>query len=105
MVINLLMGSMYGKTIIKPLETDIVTKDARTYFEKYISYNYTYIGSALDVKGRYHIKKAKSILSHFNYVRCGVDIASMSKRIMNKVFGCADGQHMKIYYQDTDRIH
>ena len=50
-------------------------------------------------------KKVKSILSHYNYVHCGVEILSMSKRIMNKVFSCADDCQIKIYYQDTDSIH
>ena len=50
-------------------------------------------------------KQAKSILSHYNYVHCGVEILSMSKRIMNKVFSCADDCDIKIYYQDTDSIH
>ena len=43
MVIKLLMNSTYGKTIIKPIETDTVVKDNQTDFEKYISYNYNYI--------------------------------------------------------------
>ena len=51
------------------------------------------------------IKKVKSILSHFNYVHCGVGILNMSKRIMNKAFSCADGCAIKVYYQDTDSIH
>ena len=29
----------------------------------------------------------------------------MSKRIMNKVFSCADGCDINTYYQDTDSIH
>ena len=37
MVIKLLMNSMYGKTIIKPVETDTIVKDNRDDFEKYIS--------------------------------------------------------------------
>ena len=44
-------------------------------------------------------------MSHFNYVHCGVEILSMSKRIMNKVFSCADDLGINIYYQDTDNIH
>ena len=72
---------------------------------KDISYNYNYIDSVLEVKGRCYIKKVKSVMSHFNYVHCGVEILSMSKRIMNKVFSCADDVNVKIYYQDTDSIH
>ena len=105
MVIKLLMNSMYGKTIIKPVETDTIVKDDRDDFEKYISYNYNYIDSVIEVNGKYYIKKVKSILSHYNYVHCGVEILSMSKRIMNKVFSCANDCGVKIYYQDTDSIH
>ena len=96
---------MYGKTIIKPVETYTIIKDNREDFEKYISYNYNYVDSVLEVNGRYYIKKVKSVMSHFNYVHCGVEILSMSKRIMNKVFSCADDVGIKIYYQDTDSIH
>ena len=44
-------------------------------------------------------------MPHLNYVHCGVDILSMSKRIMNKVFSCPDDCSIKMYYQDTDSIH
>ena len=47
MVIKLLMDFMYGKTIIKPVETDTIVKDNRDDFEKYISYNYNYIDSVI----------------------------------------------------------
>ena len=99
------MNSKYGKAITKPVETDTVVKDNRDDFEKYISYNYNYIDSVIQVNGKLYIKKAKPILSHFNYVHCGVGILNMSKRIMNKVFSCADDCDVKVYYQDTDSIH
>ena len=63
-VISLLVNSMYGKTIIKPVETDTIVKDNRGDFGKYISYNYNYIGSVIEVSGKFYIKKVKSILSH-----------------------------------------
>ena len=103
--IKSLMNSMYGKTIIKPVETDTIVKYNRDDFEKYISYNYNYIGSVIEVNGEFYIKKVKSILSHYNYVHCGVEILSMPKRIMNKVFSSAFDIGVKIYYQDTDSIH
>ena len=99
------MNSMYGKEIIKPVETDTIVKDNRDDFEKYISYNYNYIGSVIGVNGNFYTKKVYSILPHFNYVHCGVEILNMSKRIMNKVFSCADDCGIKIYYQDADSIH
>ena len=104
-VIKLLMNSMYGKTIIKPVETYTIVKDNRDDFEKYISYIYYYIDSVIEVNGKPYIKKAKSILSHFNHVHCGVEILNMSKRIMNKVFSCVDDCAIKIYYKDTYSIH
>ena len=87
-VIKLLMNSMYGKTIIKPVETDTIAKDNRDDFEKYISYNYNYIDPVIEVNGKFYTKNVKSILSHYNYVHCGVETLSMSKRIMNKVYLC-----------------
>ena len=53
----------------------------------------------------YYIKRVKTVLSHYNYVHYGVDILSMSKRIMNKMFSCADDCNVNIYYQDTGSIH
>ena len=47
MVIKLRMNSMYGKTSIKPVETDTIVRDNRDDFEKYISYSYNYIDSVI----------------------------------------------------------
>ena len=105
MVIKLLMVSMYGKTIMKPVETYTIVKDNRNDFEKQISYNYNYIDSIIDANGKLYIKRVKSILSHVNYAHCGVEILSMRKIIMNKVFSCADDCDIKTYCQDTDSTH
>ena len=105
MVIKLLMNSMYGKTIIKPIETDTAVKDNQYDFEKYMSYDYNYVDSVLKVDDRYYINKVKSTLSHYNYVHCGVEISSMSEIIMNCVFDVSNDCGVKIYYQDTDSIH
>ena len=48
---------MYGKTIIKLVETDTIIKDNREDFEKQISYNYNYINSVIEVKDKYYIEK------------------------------------------------
>ena len=50
-------------------------------------------------------KKIKSILNHFNYSHCGVEILSMSKRIMNEVMTLAEDEGLNIWYQDTDSMH
>ena len=57
MVIKLLMNSMYGETIIKPVETDTIVKGNRDDFGKYFSYNHNYIGSVIEVNDKYYIKK------------------------------------------------
>ena len=97
MVIKLLMNSMYGKTAIKPVETYTIVKDDRNDFEQYISYNSNYIDSVIEVSGKVYIQKVKSILSHFKYVHCGVEILNISKLIINKVFSCADDCDIQIY--------
>ena len=51
------------------------------------------------------MKKVKPILYLANYVHCGVEVLSMSKQIVNKVFSCAGDCNMEIYYQDTDSLH
>ena len=63
------------------------------------------IESSIKVGDRYYIKKIKSVLNHFNYVHCGVEILSMSKRVMNEVMVLADDNKLNIWYQDTDSMH
>ena len=54
---------------------------------------------------KYYVKKIKSIINHYNYCHCGVEILSMSKRIMNEVMCLAEDFKLSIYYQDTDSMH
>ena len=72
MAIKLLMNSMYGTTTIKPTEADTVIKYSQHDFETYVSLNYNYVDSALEINGRYYIEKFKSVMYHFNYVHAGV---------------------------------
>ena len=53
-VIKLLMNSMYGKTIIKPVETDTIVQSSIYYFEKGISLSKIYTDSALEINVRYN---------------------------------------------------
>ena len=53
MIIKLLMSSMYGKTIIKPVETYTIVRDNRDDFGKCFSYTYDYIDSVIDVTDRF----------------------------------------------------
>ena len=76
------MNSMYGKTILKPIETETVVKKEVDDLQ-YVSFHYDCIQSSIKVGDRYYIWKIKSIINHYNYAHCGVEILSMSKRIMN----------------------
>ena len=76
--------------ISEPVETDTIIKYSRGEFEKCISLSCDNVDSVLEVNGRSYIRHNKSVMSRFNYCHCGVGILSMSKRIMNKVFSCAD---------------
>ena len=44
-------------------------------------------------------------MSHYNYCHCGVEMLSMSKRIMNEVMCSAEDLDLKVFYQDTDSMH
>ena len=41
-------------------------------------------------------------MSYYDYVHAGVEMLSMSKRIMNKVFSCATDCNVEVDYQGTD---
>ena len=100
---------MYGKTIIKPIETDTTMKGSDD-FEKYISLNPNYIDSALQINGRYYIKKVKPAMGRFNYVHCGGEILSVSRRVTDKVcpccgdcVNCQDTDSILLNYDDVDK--
>ena len=76
MAVRLLMNSMYDGIIIKPVETDTIGKYNKNDFGKHVSYNYNCTDSVIEVNGTYYMKKVKPILSHYNYVHCGVEILS-----------------------------
>ena len=54
---------MYGKTIIKLVETYTIVKDTREGFDKYISYNYNCIGSVIEVNGKFYTKKSSIFIT------------------------------------------
>ena len=98
------MNSMHGKTTLQPIEVDtVVVPEWR--IEKCISYNYNFIQSCITVNDEYQIQTIKNIIDHCNYCHCGVEIISMSRRIMNAVMTMAEDFNLSIYYQDTDSMH
>ena len=57
------------------------------------------------MKNLYQVKTTKSIYDFNSNTLLGVQVLSMSKRIMNEVMCLAEDIGVKIYYQDTDSMH
>lgn len=53
----------------------------------------------------YRIETIEQIENHKSFNHVGVQILSMSKRIMNEVICTAQDLKFNVYYQDTDSIH
>lgn len=107
LIYKLIMNSGYGKSIMKPVESETKIFNDEEKFKVYLSNNYTWIQefSKLDNSNKVRVKVLKPINEHFNIAHIGVSILSMSKRIMNEVMNIAEDNNLKIYYQDTDSMH
>ena len=106
-VIKLLLNSIYGKTILKPINTKykFIRKNE---LAQYINNRYNYIEEiSREENSRTFClaKELKAYNKHFTFVPLGVNILSMSKRIMNELICTAEDINVVPYYQDTDSIH
>jgi hypothetical protein len=102
-VFKLIMNSAYGKTLLKPFDTEskyIFDIDEHTskYFKVIKEITPLF-------NGTYKVEHYKSICEHYNNCFIGVEVLSMSKRIMNEVMCLAEDNKLNMYYQDTDSIH
>jgi hypothetical protein len=72
--------------------------------DEYVHRNYNSIDKIEEVFGSKFVKidEYKNINKHYNLVHLGVNILSMSKRIMNEVMCLAEDNGINLYYQDTD---
>jgi hypothetical protein len=100
------MNSSYGKSYLKPIDTDndYVKNDD---WLKFINRNFNLIKQATPLangKG-YKVTCQKPVNRHFNNAQVGVEILSITKRIMNEVMVLAEDLDLDIFYQDTDSIH
>lgn len=120
LVIKLIMNSAYGKMIQKPITTTTVFKRHHTKIwnkklndyiddyplDKYLIKNSAKVISYIQVnKNLSAIKVGQQIDTFYTNTLLGVQILSMSKRIMNEVMCTAEDIGIKIYYQDTDSMH
>tara|TARA_R110000824_G_scaffold171736_1_gene349391 strand:+ start:51 stop:3818 length:3768 start_codon:yes stop_codon:yes gene_type:complete len=103
---KLLLNSAYGYTLLKPPETETVTLTPKKA-QDYIRYNFNYVRDYSYVEGGKYwtISTIKPIHDHFNLSVAGIQVLSMSKRIMNEVMCLAEDLEIPMYYQDTDSIH
>jgi hypothetical protein len=99
-----LMNSGYGKTLLKPIETETIILNKKE-FENYKIKNYNHIQEYHELDYKIIVKKIKPINNHFNMVHIGTEILSFSKHIMNRVITTAEDNNLNMYYQDTDSIH
>jgi hypothetical protein len=105
-VYKLLMNSSYGKCLLKPIETENKFLSNKNY-KDFISNNYNWVKEAeyIPENKSWKITVIKPINEHFNLVHSGVEVLSMSKRIMNSVMCLAEDLDIDMYYTDTDSIH
>ena len=101
-----IMNSIYGKTILKPIDTEIKIISKKK-LNNFLIRNYNWIKQyeLIDDSDDVKITMYKSINSHYNSPQIGSEILSMSKRIMNEVMTLAQDNNIKLYYQDTDSMH
>lgn len=103
-VFKLLMNSSYGKCMLKPIGDEIkIIADKK--FDDYLARNYNFIVEMFKLENSWLVKVLKPIDNHFNNVYCGIEILSMSKRIMSEVICLGEDIGCSIYYTDTDSIH
>ena len=103
--IKLLLNSIYGKSILKPVKTEKKVVNPKN-FEDYVIRNYNFIQEITVVDGKnIYSKEIKPINKHFNCPQFGISVLSWSKHIMNKVMCLADQLGIDVYYQDTDSLH
>ena len=123
-VVKLIMNSAYGKSIQKPIKTDLrfVSAD-KVQYKLFDCYHqivkaepiHCAFGSVQpDVKAEpigegaatnwlFEMFKRRS--NQFNNAIFGITVLSISKRIMNEVMCLAEDMGIEIYYQDTDSMH
>ena len=112
---KLIMNSCYGKCIEKPVTKDcsyvkdydkITKTQSYNVYRRYLEKHYDEIIEDVEIGSSVHeIKRLRPTNTHFNNSLLGIQILSMSKRIMNEVMCLAYDIGCHIFYQDTDSMH
>ena len=121
-IYKLIMNSLYGFLIQKPIEEDVKFFTGENEALKSCLYNsvsfkrfdkiYNKDGNIEDLtkdnkryKTKYMAKFRRETTDQFSCPHLGSQILSMSKRIVNEVVYTALENGMNIYYTDTDSLH
>jgi len=103
---KLIMNSFYGKTIQNPIYKNYKFLYGKEKAMNTFKFNTaTMICATKITEELFMLEEHKSIHQHFSLPHIGIEILSMSKRIMNRVMCLAEDLDIKIYYQDTDSMH
>jgi len=105
MIYKLIMNSGYGKSIMKPVESETRFFDDDASAKTYITRHYNWINHFSKFGTKTKVVSMQVLAKHFNIAHVGVCILSMSKRIMNEVMCLAEDNGLDLYYQDTDSMH
>ena len=103
-IYKLMMNSAYGKTILSSTDGNKIIKDEK-HFLKYMFKNYNTVEYAQKINENQYIITQHKTDESYNRAICGINILSMSKRIMNEVMGLASENKIDVFYQDTDSMH
>ena len=105
-IIKLMLNSIYGKTILKPINETYKFINKKN-LNQYIANRFNYIKEITGMNSsiRAISREVKPFNKHFTFAPFGVMVLSMSKRIMNELICCAEDLHIPVFYQDTDSIH
>jgi hypothetical protein len=104
-IYKLLMNSGYGKTIMKPVDSEVKFFENKEEYEVYHRRHYNWITSHVYFGNKVRCDMVKPLNEHYNRAHIGTCILSMSKRIMNEVMSLAEDEKLDIFYQDTDSMH
>jgi len=104
--IKLLMNASYGKLIQKPIVKSKTIVRGDKAIEKYTLKRINRLIQRVPIsKDLCLFEEHKALYKHFSAAHLGVQILSMSKRIMNEVMCLSESMDLRIWYQDTDSIH
>lgn len=105
-VVKLLMNSCYGKSILKPVLYEKRIVDDETLTRLLSSKRSAVMAFApIDKSSNYLYKENVKLKGVKGFPTFGVQVLSMSKRIMSEVMVTAQDNSIPIFYTDTDSVH